>query len=154
ALLDASIRQLADTEAAPAAVFPTQLTARARRVIERGRELLARLRPLADHLENEAPSPPHPAADPLARLYRATAAMTDSALRMVQAFPNAPSAQLKLCEGLEAILHGVARQVGVLADAVAQRRLWSERIDALAGLLTSLAAGEPVEVRSFTTLAE
>jgi HD-GYP domain-containing protein (c-di-GMP phosphodiesterase class II) len=154
ALVDASIRQLGDAEAAPAPVFPTQLTARARRVIERGRELLARLRPMADQLENEAPTPPNSAADPLARLYRETAAMTDSALRMVQAFPNAPSAQLKLCEGLEAILHVVARQVGVLAGAVTQRRLWSERIDALAGLLASLAAGELVEVQSFTTLAE
>ena len=91
ALVDASLRQLTDTEAAPVHVFPTQLTARARRVIERGRELLAQLRPLADPLESEVTSPGHPAADPLARLYRETAAMTDTTLRMVQAFPNAPS---------------------------------------------------------------
>ena len=42
----------------------------------------------------------------------------------------------------------------MLADAVGQRRLWSQRIDTLAALLTSLAAGEPVEVKSLTTLAE
>src|SRR5262245_47536227 len=48
ALVDASLRQLGDPDVAPAKLFPTQLTARARRVIERGRQLLARLRPLAD----------------------------------------------------------------------------------------------------------
>ena len=56
-------------------------------------------------------SPQHPAADPLARLYRETAAMTDSTLRMVQAFPDAPSAQLKLCEGLEAIINVAAHRL-------------------------------------------
>src|SRR5205814_1908640 len=67
ALVDASLRQLGGDTPAPA--FPAQLTARARRVIERGRELLARLRPLADHLEPQAQSPQYPGADPLARLY-------------------------------------------------------------------------------------
>jgi HD-GYP domain-containing protein (c-di-GMP phosphodiesterase class II) len=154
ALVDVSLHQLGAPDGGPARVFPTQLTARARRVIERGRELLARLRPLADHLEPEAQSPPHPAADPLARLYRQTAAMTDSTLRMVQAFPDAPSAQLKLCEGLEAILHVVAQRVGVLAGAVARRRLWAERTETLAGLLTALANGEAADLRPYTALAE
>jgi HD-GYP domain-containing protein (c-di-GMP phosphodiesterase class II) len=152
ALVDASLRQLGDD--APTPALPAQLTARARRVIERGRELLARLRPLADHLEPQAQSPQHPAADPLARLYRETAAMADSALRMVQALPDAPSAQLKLCEGLEAILNAVAHRVAVLAGAVAGRRQWSGYIDTLAGLLTALAAGEAVPVQSFTALAD
>jgi hypothetical protein len=152
ALVDASLRQLGgDTPAQP---LPTQLTARARRVIERGRELLARLRPLADHLEPRPQSPQHPEADPLARLYRDTAAMADSALRMVQALPDAPSAQLKLCEGLEAILNVVAHRIAVLAGAVAGRRQWSGHIDTLAGLLIALAGGEPVPVQPFEALAE
>jgi HD domain len=154
ALVDASLRQLGDADNAPPKVFPRQLTARARRVIERGRELLARLRPLADDLEPEAQSPQHPAADPLGRLYRETAAMTDSTLRMVQAFPDAPSAQLKLCEGLEAILNVVAHRVGMLTEALAQRRQWTERINTLGGLLTALANGEPGGIRPFTALAE
>ncbi len=154
ALVDVALHQLGDSDGAPTKVLPTQLTARARRVIERGRELLARLRPLADHLESEAQSPQRPGADPLARLYRETAAMTDSTLRMVQAFPNAPSAQLKLCEGLEAILQVVAQRVGVLTGAVAQRRLWSERVDTLAALLTALVNGEAADLRPYTALAE
>jgi HD-GYP domain-containing protein (c-di-GMP phosphodiesterase class II) len=151
ALLDTSLRQLGGT---PAPVLPAQLTTRARHVIERGRELLARLRPLADHLESQAQSPQHPGAHPLARLYRETAAMTDSALRMVQALPDAPSAQLRLCEGLEAILNVVAHRVAVLAGAVARRRQWSGHIDTLAGLLTALAGGEAAHVQPFTALAE
>src|SRR5262249_44777463 len=152
ALVDASLRKLAGDSPAP--TLPTQLTARARRVIERGRELLARLRPLADHLESQAQSPRHPAADPLARLYRETAAMADSALRMVQALPDAPSAQLKLCEGLEAILNVVAHRVAVVAGAVARRRQWSGYIDTLAGLLTALVGGEAVPVQPFAALAD
>ena len=61
-LVDAALSPLVAGEA-PAPAFPTQLTARARRVIERGRELLAQLRPLADDLEPEAQSPLRPEAD-------------------------------------------------------------------------------------------
>ncbi len=153
ALVDASLRQLA-ADAAPAKVLPAQLTTRARRVVERGRELLARLRPLADHLEPESQSSHDPNADPLARLYRETAAMTDSTLRMVQTFPDAPSAQLKLCEGLEAILSVVARRVGTLTAALARRRQWSERVESLAGWLKALADGGATDVEPFRTLAE
>jgi hypothetical protein len=154
ALVDASLRQLGDSGAGPTKGLPTQLTARARRVIERARELLARLRPLADHLEPDPAAARRPWEDPLARLYRETAAMTDSTLRMVQAFPDAPSAQLKLCEGVEAILGVVAQRVGVLAAAVAVRRQWSERIDTLANLLAALVGGAPVDARPCTALAE
>jgi hypothetical protein len=153
ALVDASLRQLVDAEAGPTRVLPTLLTARARRVVERGRELLARLRPLADALP-EAFAAPHPATDPLARLYRETAAMTDSTLRMVQAFPDAPSTQLKLCEGLEAVLSVVAQRVARLASAVGQRRLWSERVAALCGLLAALAEGQLADLAPLAALAE
>ena len=87
-----------------------QLTARARRLLEHGRALLGKLRVLADELD--VPADPRARlpenADPLAILYRDTAAMADTALRMVQTFPDAPSVQLHLCKGLEAIL-GVVR---------------------------------------------
>jgi hypothetical protein len=73
---------------------------------------------------------------------------------MVQAFPDAPSAQLKLCEGLEAILGVVAQRVAVLVGAVAQRRLWAERIDTLSSLLGGLAAGEIVDAQPLMILAE
>jgi hypothetical protein len=73
---------------------------------------------------------------------------------MVQALPDAPSAQLKLCEGLEAILGAVAQRVALLAGAVARRRQWAERTDTLAGLLTALADGAAADVRPFAALAE
>jgi HD-GYP domain-containing protein (c-di-GMP phosphodiesterase class II) len=154
ALVDVAMRPLADPTGGPTTVFPTQLTTRARHIIERGRELLARLRPLAEHLEPDAQSPLRPGADPLARHYRETAAMADSTLRMVQAFPDAPSAQLKLSEGLETILQVVAQRVGVLGRAVAERSHWSGRADTLAGLLTALANGDDTDRRPFTTLSE
>src|SRR5437016_3746034 len=48
--LASSIRQLVDSRSAPAeaACWPTRLTFRARQILERGRELLARLRTLSD----------------------------------------------------------------------------------------------------------
>ncbi len=138
---------------APGQVLPTQLTARARRVLERGRELLAQLRPLAEHLESP-PSPPLFAADPLTRLHRQIAAMIDSTLRTVQSFPDAASAQLRLCEGLEAILHVAAQRLAILAATLGRRRQWTERVETLAGLLDGLAHRTPADIRPFTALAE
>ena len=149
-LLDGTLRPVteapAPAEAAPG--LPRQLTARARRLLEQGRDLLARLRGLADEplLQLDA--------HPLAVRYRDTVAMADTALRMVQAYPDAPTAQLRLCEGLEATLCVIAERLGALIEAVEQRRLETGRLDTLADLLSALAAGQPVELQQFTTLAE
>jgi hypothetical protein len=80
--------------------------------------------------------------------------MTDTVLRTVQAFPEAPSAQIRLCEGLEAILGVVADRLASLAQALTARRREHGRIDALADLLGTLAAGQPVEMGPLTSLAE
>jgi len=85
--IDDALRQLSTATEPEAPVLPAQLTARARRVLERGRDFLGRLRTLAEGLT--AP------ADALAALHRDTAAMNETVLRMIQAFPNAPSAQLR-----------------------------------------------------------
>src|SRR4051812_40870274 len=97
ALLDGSLRQIAGALSGEDAVRPTQLTARARRLLERARELVGRLRPLAD----DPVLPADDLDDPLVRGVRSAAAMTESAVRLVQAFPESPSAQLRLCEGLD-----------------------------------------------------
>jgi HD-GYP domain-containing protein (c-di-GMP phosphodiesterase class II) len=86
--------------------------------------------------------------------YRDSVAMTDTTLRMVQAFPDAPSAQLRLCAGLEAILGVVAQRLALLGAALDQRRREAERIDTLAGLLTALHAGQPPDVSPYVALAE
>ncbi len=78
-------------------LLPRQLTSRARRVLERGRELLLRLRQLADAFEQSQPDEAVASAlfsrhDPLAKLYRETVALTDTALRMIPLFPDTTSA--------------------------------------------------------------
>src|SRR5262245_43722501 len=97
ALLDGTLHQLRAVApvAAQPAVLPTQLTARAHRLLKKGRDLLSKLRTMGDEplLED--------AVAPLAVRYRELMAMTYTALQTVQAYPNSPSAQLRLCEGLE-----------------------------------------------------
>src|SRR5918912_1129857 len=110
-LLDGSLRQLAGALTGEDGIRPTQLTARARRLLERGRELVGRLRQLADDPVLPADDPD----DPLARGVPVAAAMTESAVRLVQAFPEAPSAQLRLSEGLDGLLGAVADRIGALA---------------------------------------
>jgi hypothetical protein len=149
ALLDTSLRQLAPGPAGEGASLPAQLTARAARLLRRGGELLGQLRALG-----EEPLLQRDEGDPVAILYRETVAMTDTVLRTVQAFPEAPSAQIRLCAGLEVILGVVADRLASLTAALAARRREHGRIDALADLLGLLAAGQPVEMAPLTSLAE
>jgi HD-GYP domain-containing protein (c-di-GMP phosphodiesterase class II) len=155
ALLDAALRQLPDT-AAPgeSEVLPTHLTARARRILERGRELLGRLRELGDTLEQSTALGLSLADDPLTQLYRETAAMAGTTLRTVQAFPDAPSIQLRLCEGLEAILGVIAQRLTMLGVLVEQRRREADQVARLADLLETLALELEYDVKPFIALAE
>jgi HD-GYP domain-containing protein (c-di-GMP phosphodiesterase class II) len=158
ALLHGAVAQLAPATPAPATtLLPRQLTARARRILEEGRSLLARLRTLGAALGQEA-DPDGKAADlespPAARFYHDTVAMAETALRVVQTFPDAPSAQLRLSDGLEAIFATVAGRVAELDTVVAQRRRDEDRIDTLAELLTALDAGRATDAQVLSDLAE
>ena len=149
AALDGSLRQLTDlaTSAESADRMPRQLTARARRVVEQTHQLLTQLRGLAelfDKLEN---------IDLLNSMYRETSAMTETVLRVVQALPDSVSAQLHLCEGLEAILNVADRRLGTLAQAVGRRRHEADQLNTLADLLSRLANGQAVDVQDFIALA-
>lgn len=150
-LLDEALRKLAGTPAAEPGL-PTHLTARARGLLQQGHQLLGQLKALASDLDLSAET--DGAADPLIAHYRATVAMADTALRLVQAYPDAPSAQLRLCDGLESTLEVVAQRVATLRSLVDQRRQKADRVDMLADLLTCLAAGQPVELKPFVTLAQ
>jgi hypothetical protein len=159
--LDQTVRAVTGPEVAGPRSLPKQLTARARRVLERGRELLQRLRPLADcfGLNAEAGQPPGPEAlldrnDPLARLYRQAAALLDVTLRVLPLLPESATAQLHLCEGLEAALDVVADRAVTLRGGVDRHRKEAERIARLEGLLAALAGGQPVEPQPFLELAE
>jgi HD domain-containing protein len=138
--------------------LPRQLTMRARRVLERGRDLLARLRQISDAFASPI-DPPGPAvlfdrADPLTLLYREAAAMTDTSLRLVPLFPQTATAQLHLCEGLEAILTVIAGRLSTLLAGVETRRTENDRIAFLTDLLTDLETGRSVEAAPLKGLAE
>ncbi len=149
AWLDAALRQL---DGAAPEHLPTHLTARARRILERGGELLGRLHSMADDLD-PAPGTPDD-ADPLAAWYRETVSAAEVALRLLGALPDAPGVQLRLCGGLEAIFETIAQRTERLADALARRREESAQVDALAELLSTLAAGSDPDRRAVTALAE
>jgi HD-GYP domain-containing protein (c-di-GMP phosphodiesterase class II) len=152
--LDSALRQLTPAPPVSATALPRQLTARARRILEQGRALLEQLRRLAEEFDPIDESTEGPAdADPLARRYHETAAMADTALRMLQAFPDAASVQLRLCEGLEGILGVIAERIDALDADLAQRRREDVQIDTLANSLTRLYSGDAA-IAQVTTLAE
>lgn len=144
-LLDATLRPLGDSETTP---LPQQLTGRARRLLEKGQRLVRWLRDL-----DAEPLLHADEAAPLARLYRDTAAMAYTTLRMTQALPDAAAGQLRLCPGLEAILDAVAERVAQLTEALGRRRRENELLDTLAGLLIDLNAGRLADVQPFADMA-
>jgi HD-GYP domain-containing protein (c-di-GMP phosphodiesterase class II) len=155
ALLDGSLRQLSDSAALPetAGRMPRQLTARARRVLEQAQQLLGKLREQSDQLESVASGQAR-SNDPLTVLHQETCAMTETVVRFVQAFPDTASAQLRLCEGVEAILTLVGQRLAVVALAVGRRRHETEQMDTLSDLLSRSAGGRKVAVQDFISLAE
>ena len=111
------------------------------------------LREIADAfaapLDSEDAAPLFGRADPLTVLYRETAAMTDTSLRLTPMFPQIPSAQMRLCEGVEAILAVIAERLKLLTAGVATRRAEEGRIERVAALLIDLEAGRPTDGRPF-----
>lgn len=153
ALLDNAIRQLT-AEVGSVEIRPKQLTAKVRHQLERGRQIVGRLKQLANdpvlHRGDSAGADPD---DPLLVNFRETAAMTESALRLVQSFPDAPSAQLRLGEGLENILNAIDDRVTSLTDAVAAQGGEHDKRDRLADLLEKLHDGNVSSPTPFLELA-
>jgi HD-GYP domain-containing protein (c-di-GMP phosphodiesterase class II) len=158
ALVDAAVRPAtAAVEEAPAP-RPRQLTGRARRVLERGRDLLGKLRTLSDAFpfasgEDADDATAFERTEPLSVLYRETAAMTDASLRLIALLPDSATAQMNLCEGVEAILGVVARRTETIRAGVERHRDEVGRVAHLAGLLADLEAGRPVGLDSFEAVA-
>jgi HD-GYP domain-containing protein (c-di-GMP phosphodiesterase class II) len=151
--LDAVVRPVTKVGSDEPRSLPRQLTGRARAVLERGRQLLARLRELGDaFLPGEEPSV-RP-GDSLATLYRQTAILATTALRMVAYLPDTTSGQLAQCEGLEALLDDVTLRLHTLGQCLAERRSEHQRIDRLAACLRQIEAGQVKEILPLVELAE
>ena len=155
ALLDSSIRQLTD-ESNSSDIRPTRLIVKVRQQLERGRELVGKLRRLAEDplISQGDPVIGADADDPLLHAYRETAAMTESTLRLVQAFPDSPSSQMRLSDGLENIMSAIADRIAGLSEAVTFRKGELLRRDALAMLLRKLADGNDLDPLDFVGLAD
>jgi HD-GYP domain-containing protein (c-di-GMP phosphodiesterase class II) len=151
ALMDTALGKLpgiADA-AGDGASLPAQLTSRAARLLRRAHELLSQLRGLGD-----SAMPQGIPTDPLAQLYRETASMTDTVVRTVRAFPSSPSAQMRLCEGLEAVLNVVADRLAIIQVTLQERRREATLCNSLAEILTALADGCTVEVNTLQAIGE
>ena len=129
---------------------PIQLTPRVRHVLEQSRDLLQRLRSLADGLGQG-----HADTDAIHRQrYREATAMLELLPRVIQTLPDSASAQLRLCEGLEGMLAVVAEHIAQLADAAAEARLERSLVSRVEELLGTIAARRPLALDAFRSVAD
>jgi len=145
--LDHAVRPLTSSRE-PGPSLPAQLTARARRALERGRDLFQALRGLADEPVVREPG------SVASALYGETSALTDSALRMVQGLPDSPALQLQQCEGIEVAFVLVAQRLSSLVEVVHRHNEESGRIALLADCFQRLASGAATSPGPITALAE
>ena len=144
-LLDTALRPLAVDEEGP---LPVRLSHRSRRLLKEGRELLTQLRALADE-----PLLHFDSADAVAKLYHETAAILDTAMRTIQAFPASSIAQARLCDGLEPMLAIVAERIDVIKVGLDVRKQETRTMSTLAELLAKLASGELTTIQDFLPIA-
>jgi HD-GYP domain-containing protein (c-di-GMP phosphodiesterase class II) len=145
--LDYAVRPLTAARE-PGLTLPAQLTARARRVLERARDLFQALRGLADE---PAVREPRSVAS---ALHGEATALTDAALRMVQGLPDSPAVQLQQCEGIEAALAAVAHRLASLGEIVGRHNEEAGRIGLLADCLVRLDSGAATDLAPVLALAE
>jgi HD-GYP domain-containing protein (c-di-GMP phosphodiesterase class II) len=127
--------------------LPVRLTARASRLLQKGRELLDPLRRL-----NEEPI--LRAEPPLVQRHLEIASLIDAVLRGVQHFPETPSVQIRLCEGLEAMLGVASDRLTALSEGVSQRQRRAASLAKLVEILRRLADEQPFDVRGLTELGD
>jgi HD-GYP domain-containing protein (c-di-GMP phosphodiesterase class II) len=145
--LDAAVRPATAVPEKPRPL-PSHLTSRARKVLEKGRELLQALK-----LLNCEPLL-HEPGGLLAGLYRETTVLAEAAFRLVTQLPDSPGGQMQMCEGIEALMASVSQRLGSLAQALRQQRTEQQRLMLLAGFLDALEAGSPVDLNALTELSE
>jgi HD-GYP domain-containing protein (c-di-GMP phosphodiesterase class II) len=150
-LLEGSLRWLPGVVRFPGQddPLPPHLTARARRLLPQVRDLLSRLRGLA-----EDPLLFQHKDDPLAVLHRELMTLAELAVRVLQNLPETPSSQVRLCEGIEAVVRIAGRRLGALTQVLSERQRDKERVDRLAELLLALNGGRSPGPKPFRELAE
>ena len=146
--LEAAVRPLTTVPEATPPTLPAQLTARARRALERGRDLFTALRELSHEAAVQEPG------SVAATLSRECTSLTDAALRLVRGLPDSPSAQLHQCEGIEGVLDAATRKLASLSAVVRRQREEGRRIALLVDFLSGLAAGDAVDLAPVSALAE
>lgn len=126
---------------------PSHLTTRARKVLEKGRELI-------HTLKGFHPDPVVHEPGLLADLYRETTVLAETALRLVTQLPDSPGGQLQLCEGIEAILGAVSQRLASLGQAHRRQHEEQRRLALVADFLDRLDTGAATDVSVLTDLAE
>jgi HD-GYP domain-containing protein (c-di-GMP phosphodiesterase class II) len=152
AVLHRSVNQLPGIPAQPgSANTPSpHMTARARRLLPPLQEALGHLRSLSDEplLRRSGED------DPLAVLHGEAIVMTDMAMRTLNTLPDSPNLQVRLCEGVEALLKIVQRRLSQIRVSMQQRREEQGRIDQFAELLQDLATSPVPDITPFAALAD
>jgi HD-GYP domain-containing protein (c-di-GMP phosphodiesterase class II) len=146
--IDAAVKPVVPSASERPSTMPTQLTARARRVLEQGRELLQSLK------RYQTEPLVHEAGGVLTALYHQTTALTEAGLRLVTTLPDSPTRQLQLSEGIEALFASASQRLGSLDLAVHRQHEEAARIERLALYLDQLEVGADVELHALRDLAE
>jgi HD-GYP domain-containing protein (c-di-GMP phosphodiesterase class II) len=149
-LLGQSLRQLASTAAASRSLA-VQLTVRARRMLERSRDLVARCRAQGERIDAlvEAGTAQ---ADLLSGLYRETTAMLDAWLRMARNLPATALEQFRVCDGMEPTLVIMSQRLDVVESAITASEHEQGLMRELAAVLTALDDNPSME--AVTRIAE
>jgi hypothetical protein len=147
-----SLRRIVGTPAADEGPAPAQFTARAHRLLQIAKGLLDRQKavttdPVFAGLSADAD-------DVLVRYHHETVAVLDSAVRLAQVFPDSPTSQLRMCDGLDGVLEIVKERLTVQERALAKRSADLTRIDRLAAVLTALQNGPLANLAPVVALAE
>ena len=150
-----ALRQITGAAAVVEGPLPPQLTSRANRLLHTAKQLLDRQRQFtADPLFAGLTAITEDEPDALVAYHKETVAVMDSAIRLAQVFPDSPTVQLKLCDGLDGVLEIVKERLTIQERAIARRRTDLTRIDRLAAIYTGMSWMQPVNLNPLAVLAE
>jgi HD-GYP domain-containing protein (c-di-GMP phosphodiesterase class II) len=151
-----ALRQLGGKPGETGLATAERLTGRAKRLLESARELVAKQREITDDVFFARISTGHSAGspDPLVDYHRFTVSATESTLRVAAAMPDSAELQLRMCDGLEAMLTAIGDRLAIGGRALELRRREWGRVERLARLLCDLQARRLVSAASFAGIAE